>query len=578
MIRAALLPTRPSTRRGRGALLAAPRAAARRSTTSRTWSSRSLDWLERAARPRASTPPRGRRPSRRSPRCSWLLVLVAGAGLAALPGPALRRATATRAAAGADRRAASPPPSCARAGRARRWPRAGTATPWSTASGRWRCARSSAAGSTTLPAPPPTRSPSPWRGVPRAARGGSTAAPASSTRCCTATGRPPRDQAAGVLASTTSWRAAPMTPRRRPRRVRRAPARGLAVVARRLVAVVVAVLVLGPAAAGRRAASTPTTPAPTGAAARGPRARRPGRRRPGRPQRRRARRRPALGRRHHRGGHLDGPARRQHRRRACSTHAGGGRPGRGRARPRAPSSALGSTGAGRRRRARTATAPARLRRPAVRRARARGRLAHRVRPGRRLLPRRGRCPGGRAPATAWCCSAPTRCSPTTRSCAPTTPPWRCGCSGQRRPAGLVRPRRSPTSVGDDGVSLAHPAARVAASRPVAGRRSPMSRCCCGAAAGSARSPPSRCPSSVKAIETTRSRGRLYRKAGDRAHAAGGAARAPPAPRSPSGCGCRRRTDPATLVRDVARHLGRPRRRGRRPARPRRPRPRPPTTT
>ena len=64
------------------------------------------------------------------------------------------------------------------------------------------------------------------------------------------------------------------------------------------------------------------------------------------------------------------------------------------------------------------------------------------------------------------------------------------------------------------------------------------------------------PVTVKAIETTRSRGRLYRRSGDRAHAAAvlrGAARARAAARLGSG----HRVDPATLVQDVARHTGRP---------------------
>ena len=64
------------------------------------------------------------------------------------------------------------------------------------------------------------------------------------------------------------------------------------------------------------------------------------------------------------------------------------------------------------------------------------------------------------------------------------------------------------------------------------------------------------PVTVKAIETARSRGRLYRKAGDRAHAAAvlrGGARARAAARLGSG----QRVDPETLVHDVARHTGRP---------------------
>jgi hypothetical protein len=62
---------------------------------------------------------------------------------------------------------------------------------------------------------------------------------------------------------------------------------------------------------------------------------------------------------------------------------------------------------------------------------------------------------------------------------------------------------------------------------------------------------------VKAIETTRSRGRLYRKAGDRAHAAAAlreAARARIAGRLGLGASL---CDPASLVHDVARRVGRP---------------------
>lgn len=64
------------------------------------------------------------------------------------------------------------------------------------------------------------------------------------------------------------------------------------------------------------------------------------------------------------------------------------------------------------------------------------------------------------------------------------------------------------------------------------------------------------PVVVRAVETTRSRGRLYRRAGDRAHAAAilrGAARARAADR----LGLSPRTDPDTLVRDLAGHTGRP---------------------
>ncbi len=65
------------------------------------------------------------------------------------------------------------------------------------------------------------------------------------------------------------------------------------------------------------------------------------------------------------------------------------------------------------------------------------------------------------------------------------------------------------------------------------------------------------PVTVKAIETTQSRGRLYRKAGDRAHAAQAlrrAARTSLASRLHLPAAV---TDEAALVRDVARHVGRP---------------------
>ncbi|MFC4787033.1 DUF4350 domain-containing protein [Nocardioides sp. MAHUQ-72] len=63
------------------------------------------------------------------------------------------------------------------------------------------------------------------------------------------------------------------------------------------------------------------------------------------------------------------------------------------------------------------------------------------------------------------------------------------------------------------------------------------------------------PVVVRAVETTRSRGRLYRRSGDRAHAAEtlrSASRARARERLRLGAG-----DDDTLVRDVARHLGRP---------------------
>jgi hypothetical protein len=64
------------------------------------------------------------------------------------------------------------------------------------------------------------------------------------------------------------------------------------------------------------------------------------------------------------------------------------------------------------------------------------------------------------------------------------------------------------------------------------------------------------PVVVRAVETTRSLGRLYRRAGDRAHAAAALRRS-----ARAGCAERlrlgSRVDPAALVREVARRTGRP---------------------
>ena len=62
------------------------------------------------------------------------------------------------------------------------------------------------------------------------------------------------------------------------------------------------------------------------------------------------------------------------------------------------------------------------------------------------------------------------------------------------------------------------------------------------------------PVVVKAIETTRSRGRLYRKAGDRAHAAS-TLREAARVRASERLGLGARPDPGTLVRDLARQTG-----------------------
>lgn len=64
------------------------------------------------------------------------------------------------------------------------------------------------------------------------------------------------------------------------------------------------------------------------------------------------------------------------------------------------------------------------------------------------------------------------------------------------------------------------------------------------------------PVVVKAIETTRSRGRLYRRAGDRAHAAS-ALRAAARERAAVRLRLGSHPDPATLVRELARHTARP---------------------
>uniref|UniRef100_UPI0035626C26 DUF4350 domain-containing protein n=1 Tax=Nocardioides sp. TaxID=35761 RepID=UPI0035626C26 len=65
------------------------------------------------------------------------------------------------------------------------------------------------------------------------------------------------------------------------------------------------------------------------------------------------------------------------------------------------------------------------------------------------------------------------------------------------------------------------------------------------------------PVVVKAIETTRSRGRLYRRAGDRAHAAGTLRRAARRRLSDHLRSGTRDLDPADLVRQVADLVGRP---------------------
>ncbi len=127
-----------------------------------------------------------------------------------------------------------------------------------------------------------------------------------------------------------------------------------------------------------------------------------------------------------------------------------------------------------------------------------------------------------------------------------------------RPAGLVRPRRRRPGRRRRRDALVA-AARLAAARPVAGRAGAARRWCSGADAGSARWPPSRCPSWSGRSRPPGRRGRLYRhgrRPGPRGgHPAGGRTRRrgrpPPAP---GGAGCE---SPDALVRDVARHVGRP---------------------
>ena len=111
-------------------------------------------------------------------------------------------------------------------------------------------------------------------------------------------------------------------------------------------------------------------------------------------------------------------------------------------------------------------------------------------------------------------------------------------------------------VGDDGVDFCSllPDFVVPGLLAAGARHARAGRC--GGCGGSARWPPSRCPVVVKAIETTRSRGRLYRRSGDRGHAAE-ALRAATRERLRARLRLGATTDEATLVRDVARHVGRP---------------------
>ena len=149
--------TRRSTRAGRGPVAAAPRAAAPGVPRAQPLE-RLLDWLDRLLERRLDAASRRAaavdvRRDGRVPAARWSAL-----GLAALAGPPYRpgRRRPRRGAhrrGGHRRRAAGARPR-------RRSPRAATRTRSSTGSGRWPSARSSAAGSTTARAPPPTRSPS----------------------------------------------------------------------------------------------------------------------------------------------------------------------------------------------------------------------------------------------------------------------------------------------------------------------------------------------------------------------------------------------------------------------------------
>ena len=146
----------PATLRRRGSPSAARGAPARRVPPP----------APAAAPPRLALAPASRAASARRPGTCWVTDARdhAGRGAAARRsgwscsrGSVATAGTRAGATAGAPRRPARRPASCG-AGPRRRSRTAATPTRSWTASGRWPCARSSAAGSTTSPAPPPTRS------------------------------------------------------------------------------------------------------------------------------------------------------------------------------------------------------------------------------------------------------------------------------------------------------------------------------------------------------------------------------------------------------------------------------------
>ena len=324
------------------------------------------------------------------------------------------------------------------AGRAprRRSRRAGSRRRWSTASARSRCARSSAAGSTdTARRHRPRGRGRPRPGVRRDGRPGAPAAPGCSTRCCTATGRPPASRPRPCWPSTTTWWSADDAPRSAPHRPHR-PAgfvrrhRSTLLIGLALVAAVAWPIVLGHRHRRPRRRWTRTTRAPTAR-----------RRWPGCSATRASTCTVARERRRARRRSTSTAARRWWS--CCRSYLGTSTIDRlrdhtaRRARLVVVGAGPGITDAfgiaerpcgvvplddGRR---------GRLRRPDA----STGSRSRSTSP--RVYPDGDGCFDGKDGALvaeprrrAGAASAPTRRSPTTRSCAPTTPPSRCGCSGQ----------------------------------------------------------------------------------------------------------------------------------------------------
>ena len=566
---------------------AAPRAAARRSTTSATCGADlrlALRRLEGGPRQRHGTPP---------PLSTFAAMVIfvglalplASAGLAGpahRPGPRTSSAPVLTDEVGDRRRAAVPR-------RARPWPTAHHEAPWSTASARSPSVRSSAAGSTTTPARPRTRWRSPSRR--RSRRAGTGRAPSAALFDAVLYGDRPatRDQAVDVLALDDGWRAPMSTAtrsrlpgdhRRRPLTLAPAPLvagdrRRPLVAARRRRR-----LLRGRRRPDRDRRSTPTTPDADGARAVARVLDDQGRRGRRRPRRRRLLDRAdartvdhgvvtstyLLGEQHR-----PAPARRARRRRpgawpsrtpAAIDAARRSTPGPGRSRPdgdraadcadplfdRARSGSTSDT--------EYATGDGECFRDA----------------------RRARAPGGEPRDRASTLLGAVQAAhqrPGARG--PTTPPWRCACSASTT-GWSGTSRRSTTWSATTasacgrllpdwivpGLWIAGAIAMLALLLWRVRRLGPLVI--------------EPLPVDGKAIETTRSRGRLYRKAGDRAHAAEALRRAartparrpaPPRHRSPTRRpGPRRGASRRPARRDVAALLMRS---------PRAPRP-PPTMT